>query len=272
MIANVFGISPGSVVNCTKRFVRAVKKLTKDYVVWPSAQRRRELAAYAWETFGFRGCVGSVDGSQVPLTYAPRAQPWTFWDRHDRYSVHMLMVCEHMRNIISVTLGFTGAAGDALVQHYADWSPSPGEHFSHLEHLLGDKGMHLTVWVMGPYKGYEAETQAKKIFNWQLARLRVVSEHVFVMLKGRWASLHELRLPIGCERDFLWAMDWVLACCVFQNVCNSMGDGDIPESVPADTTGDPADPQPAEEGADQSRMRVKQDVLTFMKATGLYKY
>ena len=208
----------------------------------------------------------------MPLTYAPRAQPWTFWDRHDRYSVHMLMVCDRMRNIISVTLGFTGAAGDALVQHYADWSQSPGEHFAHLEHLLGDKGMHLTVWVVGPCKGDEAETQANKNFNWHLPRLCVVSELVFVMLKGRWASIYEVRLPIGCERDFLWAMDWVLACSVLHNVCNSMGDGDIPESVPAHTTGDPADPQPAEEGAEHSRMRVKEDVLTFIKATGLYNY
>jgi len=64
-------------------------------------------------------------------------------------------------------------------------------------------------------------------------------------------------------------MDWVLGSCVLHNVCNSMGDGDIPESVPAC---DPADPQPAEDGAEQSRTSVKQDVLTFMKATGLYKY
>jgi len=46
VIANVFGISSGSVFNCTKRFAQAVKELTKDFIVWPSAQRHRQLAAY----------------------------------------------------------------------------------------------------------------------------------------------------------------------------------------------------------------------------------
>jgi len=269
VIENTFSISSGSVNNCTKRFLRAVNKLGKDYIAWPSPQRRRELSDYAWGSFGFRGCIGSADGSQVPLTYAPRAQPWTYCDRHDRYSIHVLMACDHERNIISVTLGFTGAAGDALVQHHAAWSQRPGDHFSLFEHLLGDKGMHSTRWVVCPYQGTDEVAQSNKNFNWQLARVRVVSEHVFGMLKGRWASLHELRIPIGCERDFLWALDWVLACCVLHNVCNSLGDADIPESLHADVA---ADPLPADEGAEQSRTRVKRDVLTFMKATGLYKY
>jgi len=269
VIANTFGISSRSVNNYTKRFVRAVNKLGKYYIAWPSPQRRRELSDYAWESFGFRGCIGSRDVSQVPLTYPPRAQPWTYWDRHDRYSVHVLMACDHERNIIPVTLGCTGAAGDALVQHHAAWSQRPGDHLFLFEHLLGDKGMHSTRWVVWSYQGIDEDAQSNKNINWQVARVRAFSKHVFGMLKGHWASPHELRLPIGCELDFLWALDWVLACCVLHNVCNSLGDADIPESLHADVA---ADPLPADEGAEQSRTRVKRDVLTFMKATGLYKY
>jgi len=264
-VANLFHISPGSVNNCTMRFVRAVKKLGKDYIVCPSPQTRQDLADYAWQAFGFRGCIGSTDGSQVPLTYAPRTQPWTYWDRHDRYSIHVLLVCDHHRNIISVTLGFTGAAGDALVQDHAAWSQRPGEHFSLLEHLLGDKGMHYTVWVVGPYKGTEGESKPNKNFNWKLARFRALSEHTFGMSKGRWASLHELRLPIGSERDFLRAWDWVMACCVLHNVCNSVTDGDMPVAIYTDA---PVDPMPADDGADESRTRFKRHALTFVKTMG----
>jgi len=125
------------------------------------------------------------------------------------------------------------------------------------------------VRVVGPYKGTEGESKPNKNFNWQLARLRVVSEHTFGMLKGRWASLRELPLPIGSEREFLRALDWVMACCVSHKVCNSVVDGDMPVAIYTDA---PFDPMPADDGADESRTRVKRDVLTFMKATGLYKY
>jgi len=179
------------------------------------------------------------------------------------------LVCDHHRNIISVTLGFTGAAGDALLQHHAAWSQPPGEHFSLVEHLLGDKGMHYTVWVVGPYKGTEGDSKPNKKFIWQLARLRFVSEHTFGRLKGRCASFHEFRLPIGSERDDLRALDWVMECCVLHNVCSSVGDGDMPV---ANYTDAPFNPMPADDGADESRTRVKRDVLTFMKATGLYTY
>lgn len=174
-IANIFGVSAGSVIKCTKRFIGAVNKLADRYIVWPSESRRAELALFAWEKFGFRGCIGSVDGSQVPLAYAPRVQPWTFWDRHDRYSIHVLVVSDHDRSIISVTLGFSGSASDAMVQQQADWARFPGEHLSLGELLLGDKGMHYTNRVVGPHIGQSGQTTSNKNFDWQLARLRVIS-------------------------------------------------------------------------------------------------
>lgn len=55
----------------------------------------------------------------MPLAYAPRVQPWTYWDRHDRYSIHLLLMCGHDRNIMLATLGFTGAANDAFLKRHA---------------------------------------------------------------------------------------------------------------------------------------------------------
>ena len=124
-IANIFGVSSGTVNNCTNRFIDAVNILGSRYIVWPSESRRAELGLFAWEKYGFRGCIGSVDGSQVPLAYAPRVQPWTFWNRHERYSVHVLAANDHHRDINSLTLGFSGAASDAMVRQQADWARFP---------------------------------------------------------------------------------------------------------------------------------------------------
>ena len=268
-VANAFGLSVEMVVKCMRLFIRAVNKLSDTYIVWPSAERRQEQAQYAWETYGFRGCVGSADGTQIPLAYAPRVQPWTYWDRHDRYSILVLLSCDNDRNIISVTLGFTGAASDIMIQKHPDWHLFPEDHFSLLEYMLGDKGMYHTARVVGHYKAPAAELQRNKNFNWQLARLRVVAEHVAGMLKGRWMSLKELRVSIGTEEDFRWALEWIIACCVLHTVCHSLGDAEFLTATEADP---PVDGLMGDDGAEECRSRVKRDVLAFMKTTGQYKY
>jgi len=73
--------------------------------------------------------------------------------------------------------------------------------FSLLEYVLGDKGMHHTAHIVGPYKGATGNKRPNKNFSFQLARLRVVSEHVIGMLKGRCMRLRELRLSIETEKD-----------------------------------------------------------------------
>lgn len=135
-VANMFVMSPGSVVKVTNRFIRRVGRLAEARIVWPDAPKRQERASYAWSTFGFRGCVGSVSGTTIPLAYASSYQPWTFLDRHDNYSMHLLVATDHQHNTISATLGFTGAAGDALVQRHAECERQPQLHFSHFENLL----------------------------------------------------------------------------------------------------------------------------------------
>lgn len=179
--------------------------------MWPDEDRRSELASYAWSSFGFRGCIGSTDGTTIPLAYAPSYQPWTFWDLHDLYSMHLLMATDHQGNIVAVSLGFTGAVGDAIVERHADWQRNPADHFSPLEYLLGDKGMHRSTRVVCPYKGDAAATTENENSNWQLTRLRVVAEHACGILKGRWGSLSKPRCHLGSEEDSKRSMDSVIA-------------------------------------------------------------
>ena len=88
-------------------------------------------------------------------------------------------------------------------------------------------------------------------------------------MKGSWASLKELRLPIGSEEDFLAALGWIFACCVLHNVCNSVNDGGV---EPGPTMDAAQEPLPAHPSAEATRSRVKRDLISFIKATGVYKY
>lgn len=155
------------------------------------------------------------------------------------------------------------------MQRHAECERQPQLHFSHLENLLGDKGMHRTAHMVCPYKGEAAKTTKNVNFNFQLARLRVIAEQVIGLLKGRWESLRKLRTQIAGERDFKLTIAWIIACCVLHNICNACGDADgevAPEASP-----EQEDTMAASLGAEESRERVKRDVLAFMRATGEYK-
>ena len=63
-------------------------------------------------------------------------------------------------------------------------------------------------------------SQQQKVFNnYQLSRARVVVEHAYRRLKGRWRCLLK-RLDV-CVRD---VPKLVATCCVLHNVCEVRGD------------------------------------------------
>ncbi|KIO15074.1 hypothetical protein M404DRAFT_95645, partial [Pisolithus tinctorius Marx 270] len=48
--------------------------------------------------------------------------------------------------------------------------------------------------------------------------VRVRVEHAFAALKGRFQSLHELRLKIRNERDVKVTVYWVMCCIILHNM------------------------------------------------------
>jgi len=78
-------------------------------------------------------------------------------------------------------------------------------------------------------------------------------------------SLRELRVSIGSEGDIEEAMEWILAYCVLQYMCNPLGDKEMMADVPPDAA---EDVLPEDGQAEKRRSRVRRDVLTFMRATG----
>jgi len=160
--------------------------------------------------------------------------------------------------------GCTGAAPDASVQTLSIWHRSPQVYFSAGQYLLGDKGMKYSAWVIGPFVKPECATSDRRNSNYQLARLRVRSEHAIGMLKGRFSSLKELRLRLNGEKDFDSATSWVLVCCILHNILRQHDD---PEHEPTDAVG-PNDPW-VEAGAhaNEERNTVMENVCQLMRAS-----
>lgn len=62
-------------------------------------------------------------------------------------------------------------------------------------------------------------THQQKTFNYRLSKARVVVEHAYGRLKGRWRCLLK-RLDVSVSD----VSELILACCVLHNICESHGE------------------------------------------------
>ena len=179
---------------------------------------------------GFPQCVGAVDGTHIPII-SPQDCPADYYNRKGWHSIILQGTVDHAGRFIDVYVGWPGRVHDARV--FANSSlyrrgqnntlfPDQRELIAGQDVplvLLGDPAYPLLPWLMKAFPNNGRLSQEQKTFNYSLSKARVVVEHSYGRLKGRWRCLLK-RLDV----DVGDAPELVAACCVLHNVCEFHGD------------------------------------------------
>ena len=233
-IGHLFGVSKSTVCLVTKDVCFAiVKSLLPRYIRFPAGAVLREVID-GFEGFehdlGFPQCAGAVDGSHIPII-SPHECPADYYNRKGWHSIILQGTVDHQGRFIDVYVGWPGRVHDARVfansslyqrgqsgNLLPDWKEEiAGKEVPIV--LLGDPAYPLLPWLMKAYPNNGRLTPEQKRYNYRLSKARVVVEHCYGRLKGRWRCLLK-RLDV----DVSDAPELIAACCVLHNICEIHGE------------------------------------------------
>lgn len=171
------------------RAIEAINSLTTTFIKWPNASERKLLSQKFDDIYGFKDCVGIVDGTHIVLARRPSVCGEVYFTRKHRYSVSAQIVCDDQKRIIYFHHGWPGSVHDSVVYGDSELSKNPSKFLDEKEYIMGDSAYTLTNKMVTPYKGSCANLPENKKFNEALSSMRVLSEHTIGIVKGRWHSL-----------------------------------------------------------------------------------
>ena len=225
-IGHLFGVSKPTVCVVTKEVCAAiVKVLLPKYVRVPSGDELEKVVKGFRDELGFPQCAGVVDGTHIPIV-SPSECPADDYDRKGWHSIIMQGMVDNVGRFTEVYIGWPGRVHDARVfvnsslhKRGQDGTLFPdcketicGKQIPLL--VLGDPAYPLLSWLMKAFPDNGNLSRQQKTFNYRLSRARVVVEHAYGRLKGRWRCL--LKRNDTSVHDL---PKLVAACCVLHNIC-----------------------------------------------------
>jgi hypothetical protein len=100
----------------------------------------------------------------------------------------------------------------------------PEQFFDQNQFLLADSAYPSNQYTIPAYKGADLLIPENVDFNYHLAQSRVRIEHAIGILKGRFASLREMRSQIRNRHEMKEAIKWIISCVVLHNLLADLKD------------------------------------------------
>ena len=181
-------------------------------------------------------CVGAWDGFQVYVTTKLK----NFYSYKKRYSVTNMALIGHNKRFMFAAVGAPGSTHDSRLLKSCDiFSEIENGHVLPNSRLnlhpygeipfatVGDSAFPNPSWLLKPFKD-GIRVQKERYFNRRLCSARVVSEHAYGMLKGRWRYLYK---KTECSLDNITLV--IMTCIALHNLCiqrddpNAIQDGGL---------------------------------------------
>ncbi|KAH9110807.1 hypothetical protein LEN26_013620 [Aphanomyces euteiches] len=148
-----------------------------------------------------------------------------YYSRKGYYGMAGMVICDDMKRIRFLDLGWPGAVHDMRVWSNSKIATKPWLYFSHLQFLLADSGYMLCDFLVPSYKRTRGSqlSQEQLNFNTRLAQCRSVNEHFIGLLKG-FQSLRGMRMDISKKSAAKTMIMYIRCASILHNLLLDMSD------------------------------------------------
>ena len=226
-ISNLLGVGRSTACNGFWDVCHAIYNFLKPiYLKRPKGDEVKRMTKLFELKFGFPMCGGAIDGTHIPII-APEEYRTDYYNRKGWYSILLQWLVNHEYKLIDIDVGQPGKCHDAFVfessklfcklkngTFYPDYTRIiEGQNIPVV--ILGDSAYPLNNFLMKPFQ--ESLATINQIhFNERLSRARILVEHTFGRLKGRWQCIMKRN---DSHAKYIHIL--VATCVVLHNFCET---------------------------------------------------
>jgi hypothetical protein len=218
-----WGIAKSTICQICNEVFRVISsKLGPRVIRFPeSPQEMGSVEEDTEDSFGFRRCLGYVDGTHILLQKKPSRNGLQYVDYKKNYSFSCQVTVDSRGYFTSCFTGYPGCLNDKRLWCISSVQARFAEGELGNRYLLADSGYDLKRGLMVPYKDSEIQDQEhRKCFNKWQSTARSGVERCIGFVKGRSRIFCK---PTEHFYKNIPAM-WYAAVCLY-NFCLSQSDG-----------------------------------------------
>ena len=235
-VARTFGVSEGTVINSTRRVIKAIIRLEKRYLRWYTASEKEEMMKRIFQLSGFKRCAGLLDGTTIVLAEKPVKDGELYFNRKSEYGMNCQIIADLDARIRFFFLGYPASVHDSRCFEESKFCQHSDDFLDRGEYVLADSAYTLSDITITPFKKPASLAPDNAAFNKVLSSIRVRVEHCIGLLKGRFQSLRGMRQRIAGKKSAREVVLWVKACAILHNMILEVDpwDGESPERESSD--------------------------------------
>ncbi len=170
-----------------QRVTKTLRSLLSEYIRWPNANYRVEIAQEIQCSYNFPHCVSIDDGTLFPSTFEPQtADAPDYLGRKYGCFLSTMIVCDHKLRIRHYLAGFPGSAPNNRIWKATRLCCRPTAFFAPRGDCVGDLAFEHEWYMVSAFKKPKDKSLLEQHgkFNKKLASMRIISEYCIGMLKG----------------------------------------------------------------------------------------
>ena len=184
-IAQIFGVSEGTIVNATRRVIKATLSLEDRYLCWYTPEESARMKRRIHRMSGFRNCLGFLDGTTIVLAEKPVNHGEFYYNRKSQYGLNCQIVADLDARIRFFFCGYPASVHDSRCIEESEFCQHPRDFLDDLEYVLADSAYTLSNTVLTPFKKPASLRPNNAAFNKLLSSMRVKVEHCIGIWKNR---------------------------------------------------------------------------------------